>query len=82
MTDDTLPELGHYTHSKSGKAYQLLYRAKHSETLEPLCVYTALYGEGQTWVRPLNMWNELVEVNGEMVPRFKKTRNKRTIHKD
>lgn len=62
--------LGIYEHYKGNK-YELLAIANHSETLEKMVVYKALYGKGEVWVRPLSMWNELVEVNGEQVPRFK-----------
>lgn len=62
-------KLGRYRHFK-GNEYLAIYTAKHSETLEEMVVYRALYGEGGVWVRPASMWNELVEVNGEMVPRF------------
>ncbi len=61
---------GIYEHYK-GNRYELLYIANHSETLEKMVVYKALYGEGEVWVRPLSMWNETVEVNGEKIPRFK-----------
>lgn len=60
---------GKYRHYK-GKDYQLMGMATHSETLEPMVVYRALYGEYGLWVRPAAMWNELVEVDGKMVPRF------------
>ncbi|AEF93202.1 protein of unknown function DUF1653 [Desulfotomaculum nigrificans CO-1-SRB] len=59
-----------YKHFK-GKEYLVLYLAKHSETLEDLVVYQALYGEKGIWVRPLSMFLEKVEVNGEFVDRFK-----------
>jgi hypothetical protein len=62
-------QTGKYRHYK-GKEYELLFIAKHSETLEPLVVYKALYGDGGVWVRPLSMWNETVTVNGETMPRF------------
>ena len=58
-----------YRHYK-GNLYELLYIANHSETLEKMVVYKALYGEGEVWVRPLSMWNEKVLVDGEMVLRF------------
>ena len=58
-----------YKHYK-GNLYELLYIANHSETLEKMVVYKALYGEGEVWVRPLSMWNEKVLVDGEMVLRF------------
>lgn len=66
--DEILP--GKYRHYK-GKDYQVIGMATHSETLEPMVVYRALYGEYGLWVRPASMWNELVEVDGEMVPRFR-----------
>jgi len=50
---------GRYRHYK-GNEYEVLYIAHHSETLEPMVVYRALYGEGEIWVRPAKMWNETV----------------------
>lgn len=58
-----------YRHFK-GKDYLVLHVAKHSETLEDMVVYQALYGERGIWVRPLSMFLEQVEVNGKMVNRF------------
>ena len=63
---------GKYRHFKGGE-YELIGIASHSETLEPMVVYQALYGEGGIWVRPTGMWNELVEINGTKVPRFRLT---------
>ena len=63
--------LGKYKHFK-GNCYEVLYLAKHSETLEDMVVYRALYGEGGIWVRPANMWNETVEFEGKTVKRFEK----------
>jgi predicted N-acetyltransferase YhbS len=57
-------------HHYKGNDYEVLYTARHSETLEPMVVYRALYGEGGVWVRPAAMWNEDVPVNGASVPRF------------
>ena len=48
----------------------MLYTAIHSETLEPMVVYQALYGEHGIWVRPAAMWNELVIRDGVTRPRF------------
>ena len=56
-----------------GNEYELLYIARHSETLEPMVVYKALYGEQGIWVRPAHMWTEQVERNGYTGPRFYKT---------
>ena len=64
-------EKGIYKHFR-GKEYELLFTAKHSETLEEMVVYMALYGNEDIWVRPISMWNELVEYNGAMVRRFTK----------
>lgn len=58
-----------YKHYK-GNGYLVLHLAKHSETLEDLVVYQALYGERSIWVRPLKMFLEQVEVDGKIVTRF------------
>ncbi|MBQ2597497.1 MAG: DUF1653 domain-containing protein [Oscillospiraceae bacterium] len=60
---------GVYRHFK-GNYYQVLGVARHSETLEELVVYRALYGERGLWVRPASMWNETVERDGRTMPRF------------
>lgn len=60
---------GKYRHFK-GNEYRVIGIAKHSETLEPLVVYQALYGEKEIWVRPAAMWNEIVDKNGYNGPRF------------
>lgn len=62
-------KLGIYKHYK-GNEYKVLGVASHSETLEKMVVYQALYGTYGIWVRPINMWNEFVEVNGQQVKRF------------
>lgn len=61
---------GRYEHYK-GNHYAVLYVATHSETLKRYVVYRQLYGKGDVWVRPLEMFKENVEVDGEMVPRFR-----------
>lgn len=64
-------KLGIYKHYKGGM-YKVLGLAKHSETLENLVVYEALY-DNQTsklWVRPMAMFEDLVEVDGKQIPRF------------
>lgn len=63
-------KIGTYEHYK-GKRYEVIGIAKHSETLDELVVYRALYGTQQLWVRPAQMFLEKVELNGEKVPRFK-----------
>ena len=60
---------GRYRHFK-GKEYEVLGVASHSETLEPMVVYRALYGEGGLWVRPAAMWTEQVDRDGYSGPRF------------
>jgi len=59
-----------YEHYK-GLRYKILGCARHSETLEELIVYQALYGEGDIWVRPLGMFLEDITINGALQPRFK-----------
>ncbi|MBE6918644.1 MAG: DUF1653 domain-containing protein [Ruminococcaceae bacterium] len=60
---------GKYRHFK-GNEYRVLGMARHSETLEEMVVYQALYGEHGIWVRPAHMWNETVERDGYCGPRF------------
>ncbi|HCO19490.1 MAG TPA: DUF1653 domain-containing protein [Tissierellales bacterium] len=60
-----------YRHFK-GNDYLVLNIAKHSETLEDYVVYQALYGDRGIWVRPMSMFEEMVEVNGIPVNRFKR----------
>lgn len=60
---------GRYRHFK-GKEYRVLFLARHSETLEEMVVYQALYGERGIWVRPAAMWRERVERDGQSLPRF------------
>ena len=60
---------GKYRHFK-GREYEVLFTARHSETLEELVVYRALYGEHGLWVRPAAMWNETVTRDGNTFQRF------------
>ena len=62
-------KIGKYRHYKGGK-YEVVAIARHSETLEDMVVYRALYGNGDVWVRPASMWNECVSVEGKSVKRF------------
>lgn len=66
---------GIYRHYK-GKKYRVLGIARHSETLEELVVYQALYeskfGLGAVWVRPKEMFFEKIMIDGKEVPRFEK----------
>jgi cyclomaltodextrinase / maltogenic alpha-amylase / neopullulanase len=64
-------KLGKYKHHK-GNLYEVIGVAKHSETLEEMVVYRALYGKKELWVRPMKMFLEKFEVNGKKVPRFAK----------
>ena len=68
MNKDTVIP-GRYRHFK-GMEYEVLGVARHSETLEAMVVYRALYGEGDIWVRPASMWLETVERDGKVMPRF------------
>ena len=60
---------GRYRHFK-GNEYEVLCTARHSETMEEMVVYRALYGDGGVWVRPAAMWNEQVERDGKIYTRF------------
>lgn len=60
---------GYYRHFK-GNFYYLVEVATHSETLEPMVVYRALYGERKLWVRPASMWTEIVDKPEYHGPRF------------
>jgi len=62
-------EPGLYRHYK-GNDYEVLGVATHSETEEVVVVYRALYGEFGLWVRPLAMFEETVEIDGVVTPRF------------
>jgi len=66
---EELIPLGKYRHFK-GNEYEVLHIATHSETMEPVVVYRALYGEREVWVRPAAMWNETVIRGEETVRRF------------
>jgi hypothetical protein len=74
MADDTLPPLietrpGLYRHYKN-LPYEVLGTVRHSETLEPMTLYRALYGDRGLWVRPAAMFQEEVVVDGRRQPRF------------
>ena len=76
MNDQDLPPLketppGLYRHYKGGQ-YEVMGTARHSETLEPMTVYRALYGEHGLWVRPAAMFTETVTIDGVVQPRFQK----------
>ena len=60
---------GRYRHFK-GNEYEVLFTALHSETMEEMVVYRALYGQRGLWVRPAAMWNETVERDGKTYTRF------------
>ena len=76
MNDLDLPPLqetpiGLYRHFKGGQ-YEVIGTARHSESLEPMTVYRALYGAHGLWVRPAAMFTEQVTIDGVTQPRFQK----------
>ena len=76
MTDNDLPPLietppGLYRHYKGGQ-YRVLGTVRHSETLEPLTLYQALYGQQGLWVRPAAMFAETVVIGGVTQARFER----------
>ena len=60
---------GLYQHFK-GNQYQVLHIAKHSETEELMVVYQPQYGDREIWVRPLAMFDEIIERDGKTIKRF------------
>ena len=79
MSDTDLPTLptlppGRYRHYKQ-LDYEVIGVVRHSETLEPLVLYKALYGEQGLWVRPFAMFTEAVVVDGIRRPRFQKLKD-------
>ncbi len=60
---------GKYRHYK-GMEYEVVGTVRHSESLEPMTLYRALYGERGLWVRPAAMFNESVVIDGVLQPRF------------
>jgi hypothetical protein len=61
--------IGRYRHYKGGE-YEVLGVVRHSETLEPMVLYRALYGEQGLWVRPHAMFFESIDADGVRQPRF------------
>ena len=59
----------YYKHFR-GNVYRVLHIAKHSETLEDMVVYQAMYGKRGIWVRPLSMFEEEIERDGKIFRRF------------
>lgn len=78
MSDNTLPAMIHippglYRHYK-GQMYEVIDTVRHSETLEPMTLYRALYGERGLWVRPAAMFQETVTIDGVEQARFAKAK--------
>ena len=71
------PTIGSIWQHYKGNQYKIIEIARHSETLELLVIYQALYnseqfGNNAIWARPLSMWQEIVEYNGKKLSRFVK----------
>ena len=76
MSEEKLPPLiatppGTYRHYKGGM-YEVVGTVRHSESLEPMTLYRALYGEQGLWVRPAAMFGEEVVIDGKRQPRFER----------
>jgi len=61
---------GIYEHYK-GNRYEVIDTVTHSESEETLVLYRTMYGDRDLWVRPFLMFNETIEIDGKVVPRFK-----------
>lgn len=77
MKNDSELYCGKYLHYKTQNLYEVIGVARHSETLEEMIIYKALYeckeyGKDQIWVRPKEMFFEQINYNNSIVPRFKK----------
>ena len=71
FTDRNLTQARYFQHFRGGK-YKLIGFAKHSETLEDLVVYQAMYGDNQIWVRPSSMFfSKVKDEHGNEVDRFR-----------
>ena len=84
MTDADLPALietppGRYRHYKGG-LYDVVGTVRHSETLEPMTLYRALYGAHGLWVRPAAMFLETVVIEGVARPRFERVADDTPLH--
>jgi len=66
-----LPEPGNYVHYKNGKHYKVIDVVRNSETEEWMVLYRAEYGDFGLWVRPLTMFMETVELDGQKIRRFR-----------
>ena len=62
--------MGRYYRHFKGNIYKVLHIAKHSETLEDIVVYQAMYGERGIWVRPKSMFEEVIERDDKLIRRF------------
>ena len=76
MSEEKLPPLiatppGTYRHYKGGM-YEVVGTVRHSESLEPMTLYRALYGEQGLWVRPAAMFEGDVVIDGNRQPRFQR----------
>ena len=66
-------EKGIYRHNKKGQLYEVVGVALQTETSEPLVLYRPLYeSKYEIFARPYDMFTEIVELHGEMKPRFQK----------
>ena len=67
--------IGKYYRHFKGNIYRVLHIAKHSETLEEIVVYQAMYGDRGIWVRPKGMFEEVIERDGKIFRRFEEISN-------
>lgn len=70
----------YYRHFKGGK-YRVLAIGQDSESLTPVVIYQALYGDYKIWVRPKEMFDGVVEKNGKIIKRFTEISKKEAYEK-
>lgn len=77
MSQQVIVEKGIYCHSKTGNLYEVLGSALHVETNELLILYRPLYkNKNEFFVRPIDIFTEIIKLNGEMKPRFEKVEDR------
>lgn len=60
-----------YKHTKTGNLYLILHEGKETENATPVVIYQALYGDCEIWVRSAYEFYSFMEINGDLIPRFK-----------
>ena len=80
MSDFPVIKKGTYRHNKKGDLYEVIGIALQTESDEPLVIYRPLYeNEYELFARPYSMFTQLVEINGQIMPRFEPVETPRSF---